>query len=92
MAFMWPLRDAGSGTELPLMTGLTRRAPQGLRLDLQAIERDADLAIDAQAVVGAVDSLQRIAEGLELVAVDIRDDAFDFVLARSLTRVIGVLQ
>ena len=74
------------------MTGLTRRAPQGLRLDLQAIERDADLAIDAQAIVGAVDSLQRIAQGLELVAVEIRDDTFDFVLARSLTRVIGVLQ
>jgi hypothetical protein len=74
------------------VTGLTRCAAQGLRLGLQSIERNGDLAIDAQAIVGAVDSLQGVADGLELDAVDIRDDAFDFVLARSLTRVIGVLQ
>ena len=74
------------------MTRLTRQAAQGLRLDLQSIERYADLAIDAQPIVGAVDSVQGVAEGLELVAVDIRDDAFDLVLARSLTRIIGVLQ
>jgi hypothetical protein len=89
---MWPWRDVGSGTELPLVTVLARRATQRLRLDLQAIERNGDQAIDAQTIVGAVDALQGVAEGLELVAVDIRDDAFDFVLARSLTRVIDVLQ
>ena len=77
---------------MPLMTRLTRQAAQGLRLDLQPIERDGGLAIDAQAIVGAVDSLKGLAKRLELVAVDIRNDAFDLVLARSLTRIIGVLQ
>ena len=74
------------------MTRLTRQAAQGLRLDLQPIESDGGLAIDAQAIVGAVDSLKGLAKRLELVAVDIRNDAFDLVLARSLTRIIGVLQ
>ena len=77
---------------MPFVQGLAAGTAQGLRLDLQPLEGNRFLAVHAQAIVGAVHALQRIADGLELAAVDVRNDAFDLVLAGSLARVVSVLQ
>ena len=74
------------------MKGLACGAAQGLRFQPQTIEWDGGLAIDAQAMVGAVDALHGVADRVELAAVDVRNDAFDFMFARPLGRVVGVLQ
>ena len=74
------------------MRSLAAGTAQGLRLDLQPPEGNRFLAVHALAIVGAVYALQRIADGLELAAVDVRNDAFDLVLARPLTSVVSVLQ
>jgi hypothetical protein len=72
--------------------GLACGAAQGLRFQPQTIEWDGDLAIDAQAIVGAVDALHGFADRVELAAVDVRNNALDFTFARLLGRVVRVLQ
>ena len=77
---------------MAFVQGLAVGTAQRLRLELQPLEGNGLVAIHANAVVGSVDASQRVADRLELAAVDVTHDAFDLVLAGALARVVGVLQ